>query len=126
MGKVTVSGEPEAVAAVSFSRSRVEKTPWPRYRGSVATFTGMASRVSTPFSTVRKKLIAATPTTSPPSTASETIPSPAGFRSNHHANSSSESCVVPTRASSATSAARWSGEYGTTWKLTATLFRPRT
>ena len=58
---------------------------------------------------VLKKLIAATPTTSPSSTASETIPSPAGLRSNHHANSSSESCVVPTRASSATSDGRHSG-----------------
>ena len=73
-GKVTVSGDPDAAAAASFSRSSVEKTPWPRYRGSVATLTGIARRVSMPSSAVRKKLIAATPTTSPSSTASETIP----------------------------------------------------
>jgi hypothetical protein len=61
-----------------------------------------------------KKLIAATPTTSFSSTASETIPSPPGLRSNHHVNSSSESCVVPTRARSSTSDARHSGVYRTT------------
>ena len=76
---------------------------------SVATFTGIARRVSTPSSVVLKKLMAATPTTSPSSTASETIPAPPGFRSNHHVNSSSVSCVVPTRASSATSDDRHSG-----------------
>ena len=80
--------------------------PLPAVAGSVATLTGIASRVTAPSSAVRKKLIAATPTTSSSSTARDTIPSPAGFRSNHQANSSSESCVVPTRASRATSAAR--------------------
>ena len=108
-GNVTVSGEPDAAAASSFCCCIVEKTPCPRYRESVATFTGIARRVSTPSSRVLKKLIAATPTTSPWSTASETIPSPPGFLSNHQVNSSSESCVVPTRASSATSDARHSG-----------------
>jgi hypothetical protein len=29
-GNVTVSGEPDDAAAVSFSRSSVEKIPWPR------------------------------------------------------------------------------------------------
>ena len=103
-GNVTVSGEPgrggrllvlllerreDALAAVARVRRDVHRD--------------RQARLDARRAVVVKKLIAATPTTSPPSTASDTIPSPAGFRSNHHANSSSVSCVVPTRASSATS-----------------------
>src|SRR5919201_1755153 len=117
-GKVIVIGDPSTAASRSLFSSSAEKIPCRRYGASVATCTGIATARSSPSRSIRKKLIAATPTTRPSSTPSEISRRPTGFRSNHHSNSASSMCDRPTPRMSSKNPARSSGRYSTTSKFT--------
>ena len=108
-GNVIVIGDPSAVASRSFDSSSSEKIPCRRYGASVATCTGIATSRSAPSRIIRKKLIAATPTTRSPSTPSEISFRPTGFRSNHQSNSASSMCDRPTPCITSKKPARSSG-----------------